>query len=571
MDESGRRAHVLDWLWFLFWAIVSSAWCVATAAEIGATFDETTDLPKAMDFWRLGTHSRLIRVGAMPLPLDVATLPVFLCEEFHGTLVDYEGPNSSGPLFWSRVTLLAFWWLLLIYARLAGRLLAGPWAGRLAVAILACEPSMLAHASLATKDIAISATLLAFLYHFRIGRDLTWWRRVGVSGLWFGIALLAKASALAFGPICMVVLELELLARTGRLAVSPSSSWIAWLKNLWKELHPLRRDGVQIGLVGFAVMLLYCGCDWKTLPSFISWANRLPDGTTRDWMLWLANHLAIFNNGAEALVRQVAHNMRGHGVYILGQTDPRSLWYYFPVALSMKLTIPFLVLPVAIAIVKPKALTNWAFLAAGALLLYSLNCRVQIGVRLMLPLVTLAGVGLAAAAVDAIQSARSRWKARGMRIGLAAGLAWSAGACAIVWPHGLCYINEMWGGTANGYLRLSDSNYDWGQGLPELARWQREHQIKTLDVWYFGTDPQIAAFPARRVPLHLLPIQTWSELEPVVRGRHLAVSTTLLYGAYGNSKSRAAEILRTLPSHDRTQTFIIYDFTKIPTDTVARH
>src|SRR5437773_11079914 len=103
--------------------------------------------------------------------------------------------------------MLFFWYLLLFYARRAGRELAGPWGGRLAVALMACEPSLLAHASLATTDIAVTACLLALAYHFHGGREAGWWRRIAVPAVWFGAAVLAKASGLVFGLLILLVIE----------------------------------------------------------------------------------------------------------------------------------------------------------------------------------------------------------------------------------------------------------------------------------------------------------------------------------------------------------------------------
>src|SRR5262249_57862459 len=96
-----------------------------------------------------------------------------------------------------------------------GRRVAGRGGGRLAVAFLACEPSLLAHATLATTDIAVTACVLALVYHFRAGREAGWPRRVAVPAFWFGAAVLAKASGLVYGGICLLVLEVERLARTG--------------------------------------------------------------------------------------------------------------------------------------------------------------------------------------------------------------------------------------------------------------------------------------------------------------------------------------------------------------------
>ena len=184
----------------------------------------------------------------------------------------------------------------------------------------------------------------------------------------------------------------------------------------------------------------------------------------------------------------------------------------------------------------------------------------QIGIRLVLPLVVLGIVGLAAAAVQTLREGSPGWQRRLAGGTVLAGVVWTALAAALVWPHGLCYTNELWGGTARGYRCLSDSNYDWGQGLRELARWQQQRGLPALDVWYFGTDPLLQTLPMR-----LLYAQDGAagNLLDTVRGHYLAVSTTFLYGAYENASAQTlAACLRRLPPVDRTQTFLIYDFTR---------
>src|SRR5213076_3194197 len=86
--------------------------------------------------------------------------------------------------------------------------LAGPWGGRAVVAALACEPNLLAHAALATTDVAVSACLLALVYHFHARRD-------GLPLFWFGAAVTAKASGLVFGGLCLLIVELLRLVRGG--------------------------------------------------------------------------------------------------------------------------------------------------------------------------------------------------------------------------------------------------------------------------------------------------------------------------------------------------------------------
>src|SRR5262249_11164016 len=113
------------------------------------------------------------------------------------------------------------------------------------------------------------------------------------------------------------------------------------------------------------------------------------------------------------------------------------------------------------------------------------------------------------------------------------------------------------------YLLLSDSNNDWGQGLPELARWQHQHEGTPLDVWYFGSDPRVYRLPMHVMPLHLLPIRGPEDVRAQVQGHYLAVSTTLLYGTPTNLPGHrgAAAFLRSRTPVARTATFLIYDFT----------
>lgn len=134
-----------------------------------------------------------------------------------------------------------------------------------------------------------------------------------------------------------------------------------------------------------------------------------------------------------------------------------------------------------------------------------------------------------------------------------------------MWPHGLGYVNELWGGTSRGYLRVSESNYDWGQGLKELARWQREHGVVPLNVWYFGTDPALRTMPLTEFPLHTFPVWGPDDLLARVRGGYLAVNTTLLYGSkLTEAQERAAAYLRPRRPVARTTTFFIYDFRDEP-------
>jgi hypothetical protein len=577
------RPRWWDVLWLLCWGLVSSAWCLSAAARLGPTFDEPIYLARGLEHWRTGSAYPLLRLGTMPLPADVQTLPLYLAERWNGVPWDL-GQDFELLLPWFRGGTLLFWWLLLVHAWLVGRQIAGPWGGGLIVALLACEPNLLGHACLGTTDIPLTACLLAFVYHYRNGRESGWLRRVGLPAVLFAATVLAKASGLVFAPICMLAVEVErLLRRTGQ---PTGEGWsrhevrrgsLLRAPRWWTELRPWRRDSLATGLIGLALVFLWCGTDGHAEPSFVEWTQGLPEGRGKTALVWVAENLRVFSNAGEGLVRQIRHNLQGHGVFLLGKEDHRSLWYYFPLLLSIKLPLlPLLLLAVGVG---RRGLRHWAAAVTAALLAFSFACRVQIGIRLLLPLVVLLWITLGATLVRTVAALGPGWRRR-LLVGAASGAVVLMMSEALgIWPHGLAYVSPLWGGARDGYRLVSDSNYDWGQGVPELARWlsngarrgglprrgdlSRATSCRGADlaVWYFGTDPLIHRLPVQETPLHQLPVAGWDDLYRHTRGRGLlAVSTTLVYGCCLNDDHRrAAELLRRLKPVDRTTTFLIYD------------
>src|SRR5262249_12894134 len=139
METSVKHCWWLDAVWVLAFAAASSAWCLSASRELGATFDEPIYVLKGLERWRTGSHTGLMKLGTMPLPVDLDTLPLYLWERGHGFEFDAVA-DLDQILRYARMGTLVFWWLLLFYGWKLGRFLGGPWAGRLAVAFLACEP-----------------------------------------------------------------------------------------------------------------------------------------------------------------------------------------------------------------------------------------------------------------------------------------------------------------------------------------------------------------------------------------------------------------------------------------------
>ncbi len=555
------RGRWADGLWLLAFGLASSAWCLTAAARIGVTFDEPLYVKAGLTSWRTGSNKLLMRAGTMPLPVDVQTLPVYLWEQHRGHEFD-PGADLHTILPVCRAANLVFWWLLLIYTMRLGRTFGGAWGGRLAVVLVACDPNLLGHAALATTDIALVACMMVLVYHVYHGYhpNASSARRVLVPGVLYGVALSAKASALAFGPQAMLVLGLWNLAKAGALTAPEGSMLRGRLVHLWHATYQFRKDLVAIVLIGFVVLFGYCGSDWGTEPTFIKWADGLPEGDLKQVMTPVSRELKIFTNAGEALWHQIRHNMRGHGTFLLGEWHERATPVYFPLALTMKVPLPAIALLLAALVAHPRRLLLPTAGVALLLFAFTPNCRVQIGVRFVFTLMVLTYVTTAAAIARGWAEhhtgshAVPRWLVAGLLSAL-------AGAAAWVWPHGLSYFNQAWGGLPAGNRLLHDSNYDWGQGLPELRAWNEQHNNgEWLCVWYYGSDPDIVRPPLVWRNVSWLPIQNGADLKAQCPTKYLAVSVALLSSNPAPTPAHGAALtwLKAQTPVARTTHFFIY-------------
>jgi hypothetical protein len=524
------RGRWLDAVWLLTFGVVSSVWCLTAAAQIGPTFDEPFHVKAGLTRWRTGSNKLLMRAGNMPLPVESQTLPIYLWERWRGEPFDPVADlHTVLPV--CRAVNLVYWWLVLVYTMRLGRTFGGAWGGRLAVALLACDPNLLGHAALATTDIPIVACMLVLIYHFYhcYRPDAPWKRRVLVPGVLYGVALTAKASALAFGPQAMLVLGLWNLAKAGALTAPAGSSLRGKLVYWWHATYQFRKDLVAIGLIGLAVTFAYCGSDWGTEPTFIKWADGLPEGDLKSVMTPVSHDLKIFTNAGEALWYQIRHNARGHGTFLLGEWHHRATPTYFPLALTMKVPLPAVALFLAALVVHPRRLLIPTGGVALLLFAFTPNCRVQIGIRFVFTLMALTYITTAAAIArgwtEQRDGANTRVVPRWLVAALVAAL---IGTAAWVWPHGVSYFNQAWGGPQAGTRLLHDSNYDWGQGLPELRAWNAAHNGgEPIGLWYFGADPDQTRSPFVWMNLSWLPVLSDDDVKAHCPTKYIAVSVAI--------------------------------------------
>jgi hypothetical protein len=76
-----------------------------------------------------------------------------------------------------------------------------------------------------------------------------------------------------------------------------------------------------------------------------------------------------------------------------------------------------------------------------------------------------------------------------------------------IYPRGLAYFNAFTRNPRQAIDKLADSNIDWGQDLPSLARYLEQEQVGSIKLAYFGNDLPGRWLPASRHEILALPWQ----------------------------------------------------------------
>ncbi len=352
----------------------------------------------------------------------------------------------------------------------------GPVAGMVALAFLACDPNIVAHAGLATTDLGISAFFFVAAYAFYRAVQRPTPGRLAIAGVAFGLAQAAKLSALILGPAFVLIAVLGALRiprRQGRAT-------------------PILSTVIVFVIGGLTLWAVY-GFQWGPVPGL---GLSLPAPA-----YWVS------------LMRLRDHEELGHRAYLLGQISSEGWWYYFPVAFLVKTPLPTLIaLVLAIigelrrAIRRGSGLRERSGPAVTSLLVpplaylaVSVNSSLNIGYRHILPVLPFAFVF--ASQMLCLPGIQRRYAIHVSGIVAALLLLWLAVEALSIQPYPLAYFNQLAGGPAQGYRVLADSNLDWGQDLKRLAAVLKAQGIERPWLSYFGgADPALYGIEYRRLP-----------------------------------------------------------------------
>ena len=500
-----RRAFMV--LAVLVLAGVGATRIILTYHVFCQTYDEPASVAAGMEWLDRGTyrvdysHPPLARLAvALGLYLDGLRLPaggselplrgdelVFAPQSWVqvGNQILYARDQYSHNLALARLGVLPFFFLAAAVVWVWSRTAFGDTSALLAVFLFTTLPPVLAHAGLATTDMVFAATFVVALLAFIYWLECPTYLRSSVLGLAVALAILSKFSALLFLPAC----GLAMLA----------CRWRARRNGTGSREVPLPRRATAIALTMVTSFLVIWGGYRFSAHTITRLADRPheridlsvgAEGTLHRLAYLVAERAPL--PAPELLMGiqyQRLHAARGQLEYLFGEVNKTGWWYFFPIVLAVKSPLPFLILSgIGLVILGVQGCqgADWRALAPAAiavtLLLVCMPSRINIGVRLILPIYPILAIVAGFGAIRLWNLARPKWVGPAMVIVL---LLWQLTASVRAHPDYLAYFNELGGSSPERIV--VDSDLDWGQDLLRLAEALRARKIDSVSIDYFGS------------------------------------------------------------------------------------
>ncbi len=457
-----------------------------------ATWDEPDHIYSAYlqttqgDFGLNPEHPPLVKfLGALPLLGGQYKMPplqdrMYRLQEADGGRAFLFDNDADSMLFRVRMTTSILTLFLALLVFLAAQEMFGTAAGILALALIAFDPTLLAHSALLTTDAAQACFLLWAIYAFyRYAKQPTPLRLLAV-GLIAGLALASKHSCVLLLPMLILLALVEVLRPRENAGTLSQRS--------------LRYAGalVVITLLSVGTLWSFYGFRYAARvnslplnPTFDAQMAKVPSALERSALIAEAH----FHLLPESYLYGFAHVLAQSNAftsYLLGTIYPHPVWFYFPIAILIKSSASFLVLLaitiVVIAIGRLRARREILYLAIPAALFFAFAMAggMNIGIRHILPVYMFCAILIGGAACQLIRINR-KWFCLVVAL-----LVFQACSVLRTFPDYIAYANEAVGGTRNDYNLLSDSSSDWGQQLKSVKRYIDRNHIHDCWFAYFG-------------------------------------------------------------------------------------
>jgi hypothetical protein len=522
-----------------------------------ATFDEVAHLPAGFSYLTTGVvklnlqHPPLIKeIGALPLLFlnpkgglekrSFENQRLEPADEWKYGREFLYSQDADRLLFFGRIPVVLLSLSLAVLVMVWSRKLWGGQASLLALFLYAFDPTITAHAQVVTTDVGFA--FFATLYLFFLWKHLESPSRRGIvlSGLFLGLALGAKFSAVILIPMTAILLGLAAWVGRGQL-LEEKETGATHQRNpnvqLLDVLNSSTRGKRTLAAVVTIVLIL-------ALASMVLWAIYLFPATP----LFYFSGLKIVNQDHDP----------NFPYYLMGELKPGGWRTYFLIAWLIKTPIPFLLLLViSVALFLKGTRACWfeeAFLVIPPLSFfvgYSLTAD-NVGVRYLIPCFPFFFIFTARILSPVL--ATKKW----MLIALGVLLGWYLVEFLAIYPDHLSYFNEIAGGSRHGPEWLDDSNVDWGQGLIQLQDYVHCHPEKQYWLCYFGSvDPKYYRIPAR-ILTDEVPLSPPSGVTLILSGHCLARLRALMMSFLTSGSNRWA--LDVAPKAVVGHAYYVYEF-----------
>lgn len=469
--------------------LLASARIAGTWTVLSHTVDEPAHLACGMQW--LDQHLYTCEAQHPPLARAAAALGPWLDGEHahgigekwaEGLAILGDGEHYTRTLTLARLGILPFFWIATLVVYLWALRACGAAGAILAVFAFTSLPPVLAHAGLATTDMALAATTGAAFLAIVAWCERPTQRGAALAGAAAGAAVLCKFSALAFIPVALLA-----AAFAGLALERPAPAAVA---------AALRRCMPSLPLaLASCLLTVWVGYRFSfgTLP-FSTLPLPFPE---------------LFQGVAEV----IQHNRQGHyASYLLGQRETFGWWYYYFVVLGVKTPLAFLaLLGCGLLVALRRGKPRWLWLAAAfslGILLFCTTSNINLGVRHILPVYMGFSV-LVAAGTQALWRRAAAFRPAAVLTG--ALLLSLAATPTLAHPDYIAYFNPLAG--RHPEQILVDSDLDWGQDLKRLS--QRLHAAGAAQVALTPTmkvDFAALGFPAVVPNDFIRPVPGWNAM-----------------------------------------------------------
>jgi hypothetical protein len=386
----------------------------------------------------------------------------------------------------------------------------GRWEALVALAIVAFEPNFIAHGSLVTTDMAISATSFGAMYAlYRYGKDQTWLRLL-VAGLAFGLMLAAKHSAVIFVGIFFAV------------AIADTLLFRVPERRMWNRTFRRVAGFAGIFLIGLTILWSFYGFRYRAVPN-----EAAPTISVADYIKQEGRPESTESIPAKATVA-ISQTKIFPESYVLGMADviawgsrntvifgnnyPNGQWFFFPVTFALKTNIALLFL-----------------LPLGLIFLFFNRGKWREGMFLLVPAVVFFTFASSSNFTNSVRhilaiygflivlaSAGAVWlcgKFSAFRYVLVALLVVNTAAAIRTAPNYLAFANDLWGGYENQHRILAA---DTGQSMKLISEYVAREGIQ--DCWLTDiVHPEMihAVQPCHPMPSWLRPLLSRNPIDPV--------------------------------------------------------